>query len=81
MSARGRLRGTGHHSDRKFAGTGPLAHGAAIQTVEALKNWADPCHKYRHGQATAEPVEPPIELAIILVGNGLNFAGWLTHWN
>ena len=59
--------------DRKFSAGEPVAKGAAQQTLEALKDWTNACHKYRHGHKAEEPIEPPLELAIVLVGNGLNF--------
>jgi len=63
--------------DRRFPDNEPIAKGAAQQTLEALKDWTNACHKYRHGHQAEEPVEPPLELAIVLVGNGLNFGRWI----
>lgn len=42
-----------------------------------MKDWVNACHKYRHGPNAEEPIEPPLDLAIALVGNGLNFARWI----
>jgi hypothetical protein len=64
--------------DRRFPDTDPVAKGAAQHIVGQLKDWTNACHKYRRGHGSDEPVEPPLELAIALVGNGLNFARWLT---
>jgi hypothetical protein len=63
--------------NRRFEGADAIAQGAAAQTLESLKDWTAACHKYRHGHNADEPVEPPLELAIVLVGNGLNFARWI----
>jgi hypothetical protein len=63
--------------DRRFPDKHPIAKGAAQQTLESLKDWTNACHKYRHGQKAEEPVEPPLDLAIVLVGNGLNFGRWI----
>jgi hypothetical protein len=63
--------------NRRFPDGEPVAKGAAAQTLESLKDWTNACHKYRHGHGAEEPVEPPLDLAIVLVGNGLNFARWI----
>ena len=36
-----------------------------------------PCHRYRWEHQVEEPVEPPLELAVLLVSNGLGFARWI----
>jgi hypothetical protein len=61
----------------RFPDADPIARGAATQTLESLKDWTNACHKYRHGHDAAEPVEPPLDLSVVLVGNGLNFARWI----
>ena len=63
---------------RAYARTDAIGQGAAEQLVQSFRDWINACHKYRHGHNQEEPVEPPIELAIALVGNGLNYARWLT---
>lgn len=63
--------------ERCFPSADPVAQGAAQQTLESLKDWTNACHKYRHGHNAEEPVEPPLELTVVLVGNGLNFARWI----
>ncbi len=67
--------------NRRFAVTDVIAQGAAQQTLEALKDWTNACHKYRHGHNAEEPVEPPVDLAVVLVGNGLNFARWIATFS
>jgi hypothetical protein len=63
--------------ERRMQSANPVAQGAAQQTLESMKDWTNACHKYRHGPRAEEPIEPPLELAIVLVGNGLNFVRWL----
>jgi hypothetical protein len=63
--------------DRRFADGDAVAKGAAQRTVEQLKDWTNACHKYRHVHEAEEPIEPPLDLAVVLVGNGLNFARWI----
>jgi len=60
-----------------YSGSDAVAKGAAEQTLEALKDWTNACHKYRHGYNDLDPIEPSLELAIVLVGSGLNYARWL----
>ena len=63
--------------DRRFGNAEPIAQGAAEQTLDSMKDWTNACHKYRHGPRAEETVEPPLDLAIVLVANGLNFARWV----
>ena len=62
---------------RAHAGTDAIAQGAAEQVVQSFRDRVNACHKYRHGHDQPEPVEPPLDLAIVLVGSGLNYARWL----
>jgi hypothetical protein len=63
--------------DGRFGNADPIAQGAAKQTLDSMKDWTNACHKYRHGPRAEETVEPPLDLAIVLVANGLNFARWV----
>ena len=63
--------------NRRFGGGDQIAQGAATQTLDSLRDWTNACHKYRHGQNLEELVEPPLDLTVVLVGNGLNFARWI----
>jgi hypothetical protein len=62
---------------RSHAAGDSIARGAAEQYTQSFKDWVNACHKYRHGHGEPDPVEPPIDLAIGLVGNGLNYARWI----
>lgn len=62
---------------RKYDAADPIAQGAAEQSIASLKDWTNACHRYRHGHQVEEPVEPPLELAVLLVSNGLGFARWI----
>lgn len=55
----------------------PVARRAALKLAEALIDWADGCHNYRHAPGEAEPPPPPEQLAIMLVSQGIDFARWL----
>jgi hypothetical protein len=63
--------------NRRFERGDPIAQGATVQTLESLRDWTNACHKYRHGHNLEELVEPPLDLTVVLVGNGLNFARWI----
>lgn len=56
------------------------ADDAAEQMIQSLQEWSSACQKYRHGQNSEIPVEPPLEFAVIAVNNGLGFARWLASF-
>jgi hypothetical protein len=62
---------------RHYRGADAIAQGAAEQSIASLKDWTNACHKYRHGHQVEDPVEPPLELAVLLVSNALGFARWI----
>lgn len=64
--------------NRRFANGDQIAQGAATRVLESLGDWTNACHRYRRGHNRDEHAEPPMDLTIVLVGNGLNFARWLT---
>ena len=45
--------------------------------VDALADWINAAHFYRHGQGSEEPVQPPLELAIAMVSSGGSFLRWI----
>jgi hypothetical protein len=55
----------------------PTALKAANKSVEALADWVDACHNYRHEQGVEEPLQPPIDLAVQLISVGSGFLRWL----
>ena len=55
----------------------PTALKAANKSVEALADWVDACHNYRHEQGVEEPLRPPIDLAVQLISVGSGFLRWL----
>jgi hypothetical protein len=55
----------------------PTAVGAAEQLIHGFCQWVNAGHKYRHGQKTEEPVEPPIEMAVLYLSAGAAYIRWL----
>jgi hypothetical protein len=55
----------------------PTARQAALKLARSLADWVDGAHFYRHGQTGEEPVEPPIDLATVLISEGSSFLRWL----
>jgi len=53
----------------------------AVESIGAVFDgfalWVDGLHLYRHGQATPEPVAPPLEFAIYVLSSGASFLRWL----
>jgi hypothetical protein len=54
-----------------------IASRAAIKQLASFKDWVDASHFYRHESGSEEPVQPPIDLAILAISNGTAFLRWL----
>lgn len=52
---------------------------AALKEVEAFSNWTDACLNYRHANGEGEPLAPPLDLAVQLVGAGSTYIRWLVE--
>ena len=55
----------------------PVALRAASKQLASFKDWVDASHNYRHEPGSEEPVQPPIDLAILAISNGTAFLRWL----
>lgn len=54
-----------------------VAKRAAHKMYQALTDWSDACHNYRHASGDAALDLPPEELAVALVSQGLGYVRWL----
>jgi hypothetical protein len=45
---------------------------SAQKMLASFKDWVDAAHFYRHEEGSEEPAQPPLQLAIYIVGFGLN---------
>ncbi|WP_025898023.1 hypothetical protein [Sneathiella glossodoripedis] len=52
---------------------------SSLKLVEALIDWADGVHEFRHASGTNEPLQPPEELTVLLVSQGLSYLRWLAE--
>jgi hypothetical protein len=50
---------------------------AANRGINALGDWVDACHNYRHEEGVEEPSQPPIDLAVSLIDQGASHLRWL----
>ncbi len=55
----------------------PTAQRAANKMIHSFADWVDACHNYRHEEGVEEPSQPPLDLAIELIGVGSGFLWWL----
>jgi hypothetical protein len=62
---------------QKLYGADVIAVRAAVKQIASLKDWVDASHNYRHEPGSEEPVQPPIDLAILAISNGTSFLRWL----
>jgi hypothetical protein len=62
---------------QKLYAADPVAQRAANKQLASFKDWVDASHNYRHEPGSEEPVQPPIDLAILAISNGTAFLRWL----
>jgi hypothetical protein len=62
---------------QKLYGEDAVALRAANKQVAAFKDWVDASHNYRHEAGSEEPVQPPLDLAVLAISNGTAFLRWL----
>ena len=62
---------------QKLYGPNPVALRAATKQLASFKDWVDASHNYRHEPGSEDPVQPPIDLAILAISNGTSFLRWL----
>lgn len=58
----------------------PALHVAQKQ-VEALKDWIDGAHFYRHEPGTEEPAQPPLDIAVLMVSQAAGYLRWLRRFD
>jgi hypothetical protein len=63
--------------ERRFAD--PAARGAALKSLRSFRAWVEAAHFYRHEPNHAEPNEPPLQLAVLLVSAGADWIRWLAE--
>jgi hypothetical protein len=61
---------------KNYAGE-PVALRAANKQLASFKDWVDASHNYRHEQGSEDPVQPPLDLAVLAVSNGASYLRWL----
>jgi hypothetical protein len=62
---------------QRLYGSDVVALRAAIKQLASFKDWVDASHNYRHEPGSEEPVQPPIDLAVLAISNGTSFLRWL----
>jgi hypothetical protein len=62
---------------QRLYGSDAVALRAASKQLASFKDWVDASHFYRHEQGREEPVQPPIDLAVLAISNGTAFLRWL----
>jgi hypothetical protein len=55
------------------------AAGATSKLLASFKGWVDAAHFYRHEPGREEIAQPPLTLAINLVGLGASYIRWLAE--
>jgi hypothetical protein len=62
---------------QRLYGADAVALRAANKQLASFKDRVDASHNYRHEPGSEEPVQPPIDLAILAISNGTGFLRWL----
>jgi len=55
------------------------ARNSASKMLASLKDWIDAAHFYRHEPGTEDVAQPPLALAVYLVGTGASHLRWLAE--
>jgi hypothetical protein len=55
------------------------ARRAALKMADALSEWVDGAHNYRHAEGEEEPTPPPLALALVFMSSGAGFLRWLAE--
>jgi hypothetical protein len=55
----------------------PVTTMSSARSLQSLSDWVDAAHPYRHGHEAENPVNPPVELVILLASQGASFLRWL----
>jgi len=61
---------------QRFYLDGPEAR-AVSKNVDALSDWVEACHNYRHDPGHPDPTPPSEELAVLIVSQGIGYVRWL----
>lgn len=56
---------------------GSIEQRSSHQQLQAFSNWIEGAHPYRHEDGEAAPSQPPEELYILAVSQGMAFVRWL----
>jgi hypothetical protein len=62
---------------QRIYASNPTAARAATKSINALADWVNACHNYRHAEGVEEPTQPPMELAVQLMSVGASLLRWL----
>jgi hypothetical protein len=62
---------------QKLYASDPVALRAANKQLASFKDWVDASHNYRHEPGSEDPVQPPIDLAVLSISTGTAFLRWL----
>ena len=50
---------------------------AVNKLVSSFADWVDGMHTYRHAQGVEDPSPPPLDVALLIMGEGSSFLRWL----
>jgi hypothetical protein len=64
------------HLQRAYA-SNAVSKSAASKMHNSFKEWVDGAHFYRHEAGHEEPVQPPLDLTVLIVSQGASFLRWL----
>jgi hypothetical protein len=53
------------------------ALNAVNKLVSSFADWVDGMHTYRHAQGVEDPSPPPLDVALLIMGEGSSFLRWL----
>ena len=64
---------------RAYGKIDSATHSAAERSLLGFSQWVQAAHPYRHGQKDSKAIEPPLEIAVLLMSQGASYIRWLVE--
>lgn len=56
-----------------------IAKRSSLKIARSFREWVDGAHFYRHEAGQPDPHQPPVDLSILIVSQGISYVRWLAN--